>query len=259
MARIFRRLRKTVLEKGRLATYLFYILGEISLVVVGILMAIQINKWQEVQQDKADEQQLLKSLKREFDSNFKRLEDLLILKKDQENQGRNFIELITQAKELNKEEPVNSFPNTFSGEWGATFPNLNGSLSNGEINLIRNDSLKVLLLDWPARFELYKQAEERVVNSNDALNDYLGNFVPMSIVKEGDASKVDWPGSFFPNQQEDQLLELFPKLIQDLKFQNQVKEMTNRLYIQQRAGQNLLKRYRRIKALIDLELNFNSV
>ena len=47
MARIFNRIRKDLLFTQKFRKYLVYAVGEIILVVVGILIALQINNWNE--------------------------------------------------------------------------------------------------------------------------------------------------------------------------------------------------------------------
>ncbi|PIY12573.1 MAG: hypothetical protein COZ17_03190 [Flavobacteriaceae bacterium CG_4_10_14_3_um_filter_33_47] len=47
MIKFFRKIRKKLLEQGKTANYLKYAIGEIILVVIGILIALQINNWNE--------------------------------------------------------------------------------------------------------------------------------------------------------------------------------------------------------------------
>ena len=47
MIKLFRNIRKKLLEQGKTANYLKYAIGEIVLVVIGILIALQINTWNE--------------------------------------------------------------------------------------------------------------------------------------------------------------------------------------------------------------------
>ena len=49
MLAFFRRIRKSLLGSGQVQKYLFYSIGEIALVVIGILIALQINNWNENQ------------------------------------------------------------------------------------------------------------------------------------------------------------------------------------------------------------------
>ena len=54
--KIFRKIRFQLLEKGKTSQYLKYAIGEILLVVIGILIALQINNWNEA----TKEQRILK-------------------------------------------------------------------------------------------------------------------------------------------------------------------------------------------------------
>ena len=45
MIQLFRIIRRNLLESGKARSYILYALGEIVLVVVGILIALSINTW----------------------------------------------------------------------------------------------------------------------------------------------------------------------------------------------------------------------
>jgi len=45
MIKFFRKIRKNLLNEGKTSKYLKYAIGEILLVVIGILIALQINTW----------------------------------------------------------------------------------------------------------------------------------------------------------------------------------------------------------------------
>lgn len=47
MIKLFRNIRKTLLNEGKTSKYIKYAVGEIILVVIGILIALQINNWNE--------------------------------------------------------------------------------------------------------------------------------------------------------------------------------------------------------------------
>ncbi|WP_416448451.1 DUF6090 family protein [Leeuwenhoekiella sp. A2] len=51
MIQLFRKLRRNLLSEGKTGQYLKYALGEIALVVIGILIALQINNWNESVKD----------------------------------------------------------------------------------------------------------------------------------------------------------------------------------------------------------------
>ena len=43
--KVFRKLRQSLIDEGNLRKYLFYAIGEILLVMIGILLAFQVNSW----------------------------------------------------------------------------------------------------------------------------------------------------------------------------------------------------------------------
>ena len=47
MIKFFRKIRQKLLAENRFSKYLLYAIGEIILVVIGILIALQINNWNE--------------------------------------------------------------------------------------------------------------------------------------------------------------------------------------------------------------------
>lgn len=67
MLKFFRTIRRRLLESGSLKKYLVYAIGEILLVVIGILIALQINNWNEDRKAKANEREYLKGIKRDLE------------------------------------------------------------------------------------------------------------------------------------------------------------------------------------------------
>lgn len=55
MLKLFRKTRRLLLTQGRLGKYLAYAVGEIFLVVIGILLALQIDAWNQAYQDRSTE------------------------------------------------------------------------------------------------------------------------------------------------------------------------------------------------------------
>jgi hypothetical protein len=77
MLKFFRRIRQNLLSEGNTGKYLKYALGEIALVVIGILIALQVNNWNEIKKSKAESNRLLIDLKLELKNdieNFKYLQ-----------------------------------------------------------------------------------------------------------------------------------------------------------------------------------------
>ncbi len=62
MINLFRNVRRKLADDNRPLKYMRYAIGEIVLVVIGILIALQINNWNEERKVKIEEQIILKDL-----------------------------------------------------------------------------------------------------------------------------------------------------------------------------------------------------
>ncbi|WP_445382972.1 DUF6090 family protein [Robiginitalea sp. IMCC43444] len=62
MIKFFGKIRQNLLSAGKTGKYLKYALGEVILVVIGILIALSINNWNENKKDRATEKRILKQL-----------------------------------------------------------------------------------------------------------------------------------------------------------------------------------------------------
>ena len=66
MITLFRRIRQKLIDSGSVTKYLFYAIGEILLVVIGILIALQVNNWNEERKDLQLTEQYLLSLREDL-------------------------------------------------------------------------------------------------------------------------------------------------------------------------------------------------
>lgn len=75
MIRLFRNIRQKLVSENKVIAYLRYAIGEILLVVIGILIALQVNNWNENRKLQNDKHKLLQALKKEFLENKANLEE----------------------------------------------------------------------------------------------------------------------------------------------------------------------------------------
>ena len=62
MLKFFRKIRKKLIDEGNLKRYLIYAVGEVLLVMIGILLALQVNNWNEQKKELKKESKLLSQL-----------------------------------------------------------------------------------------------------------------------------------------------------------------------------------------------------
>ena len=66
MIKFFRKNRYDLMEKNKTGKYLKYAIGEIVLVVIGILIALSINNWNSKRIEKSEEISSYKNIKRQI-------------------------------------------------------------------------------------------------------------------------------------------------------------------------------------------------
>jgi len=71
MIKLFRNIRQKLLAEGKTSNYLKYAIGEIVLVVIGILIALQVNNWNEDRKSKIIQDAYLNDLMQELNTNMK--------------------------------------------------------------------------------------------------------------------------------------------------------------------------------------------
>jgi chlorite dismutase len=70
MIKFFGKIRQNLLSEGKTGKYLKYAIGEIILVVVGILIALSISNWNESRKEKTLEKKVMDELKKSLENNY---------------------------------------------------------------------------------------------------------------------------------------------------------------------------------------------
>ena len=92
MLRFFRQIRQRLLTDNKFSKYLLYAFGEILLVVIGILIALQVNNWNEERNQRKEEQKLIGALTEELESNIDSLTSNLNTSRIIADQTSSFLE-----------------------------------------------------------------------------------------------------------------------------------------------------------------------
>jgi hypothetical protein len=165
MIKFFRKIRQNLLSEYKFSKYLLYAVGEILLVVIGILIALQIDNWNENQKLINNEQQYLKDLKEEFTYNKKELQRVTHLN---DNNIVNALELIDNLGSISPEMTENKFGALARGslsyeiQFNPSQGVLNEIISSGNLSLISNKELKFSLSSWSGLMSEIKLQEEEL-------------------------------------------------------------------------------------------------
>ncbi len=148
MIKFFRKIRQKLLTENKFSKYLIYAIGEIILVVIGILIALSINNWNENKKVEKVEQVILNDLKAEMESNIEALDGLTNWHRKLLADAK-IIENIQSNFDRRKSFTLDSIIGLTASLPGHYFyPKkgiLNSILSSGQINSIKNRKLKNFL------------------------------------------------------------------------------------------------------------------
>ena len=141
MINFFRRIRKQLADNNHFFKYSRYAIGEIVLVVVGILIALQINNWNEDRKLKQFEYRILKDIVTSMERNFNQLDMCLSANK------KAIISADLILKHLDENLPYNDsldFHFSRAFEWCSPVFNNAGyeSLKTYGTNLVTNDTIR---------------------------------------------------------------------------------------------------------------------
>ncbi len=178
MLKFFRKIRQKLLSENKFSKYLIYAIGEIILVVIGILIALAINNWRENQKLLYQEISYLNNLRDDLKTQINML-DVYI---DYEDIIINHSNDIIKHYELNDGfyNMDSVFPklNDLTTRW--TFSNANTTLlqmlNSNQINIIQNTKLKEELIGFNQQIDLFAK-NTNINNTNLVDNLTTGTFI----------------------------------------------------------------------------------
>lgn len=150
MLKLFRNARKQLIADKKISNYVLYALGEILLVVIGILIALAIDNSNDNRIKREKEQVYLKGLKDEFEISKTKLNELIRYNKASYEAAIAIMNIMDSEVKPSEEELSKLFITAFAYD---VFFNPNNSLLNEMINSgslkdITNDTLRIRLTNW---------------------------------------------------------------------------------------------------------------
>ena len=160
--KVFRQIRVRMLKENRTTRYLLYAIGEIFLVVIGILIALQVSTWNQERQARNKEKVLLQELHEEFKANKAQLEEVISFHR----------KAMMSAKAIIAEFPIKvdsldldsfqvkskgmGYRYTFNPSQGI----INSLVNTSSFELISDPELRKLLVSWNDVLADYQEEEK---------------------------------------------------------------------------------------------------
>lgn len=175
MIKFFRKIRQQMIQDNKITKYLLYAIGEIILVVIGILIALSINNNNEDKKARKLEIKYLKNLQTDILSELKNNDSLINYRLATAKAAANllnFNKLETASDVLTLEHTINQvFMRKTFIPTNNTYKEL---LSSGNLNYITNDSIKEYLMELDKmyvgiedmEYHMYREYEEYLYNTS---------------------------------------------------------------------------------------------
>jgi len=195
MIKFFRNIRQSLLMENKTSKYLKYAIGEIVLVMIGILLALQVNNWNNYNKDKNLEKRYLSDLLLDLKTDSTAI---AVFKKESDEQVR------TKNK-LNDYFNGQSFPNDsliyfFDIQWKTVYnftpimTTLEEMKSTGNLGVISNHNLRRKILETYNKYQVHIHHNEVIYNrlQEEFWKIILSKIPNLDIYKSGESlNKLD--------------------------------------------------------------------
>ena len=245
MIKFFRHIRQNLIMENKTGKYFRYAIGEIVLVVIGILIALQINNWNERRLEANREKITLSNLNEEFQDNLRDLDSTEVILSNTIATLEHLFTMFNEYEVPYVSKTVDSIisQGLTSPSWKPSEFILNDLKSSGGLSKLSNKELKKLLFLW-TRF--YNQMKETVAQTEKTSIDII-NFLK----NNGSLRNADASASYFKYERSKLNIDNI-KLLQNPQFENHIDD---KLFVLNEAkGQ-----YVKAKQLIDKILKETSV
>ncbi|MCX2719753.1 DUF6090 family protein [Lentiprolixibacter aurantiacus] len=153
MIKFFRKIRQRLLSENKFRKYLIYAIGEIILIVIGVLLAVAINDQISKSNERKLEKQLLINIRKELMSN---IDQLKIAIKSHEEGSHAGTELLTTIRYNANNLEINNldtlmFLMDFNWSYDPAIGSIKSTIESGGVNIIRSDSIREYILSFEDR------------------------------------------------------------------------------------------------------------
>jgi hypothetical protein len=171
MLRFFRKIRQKLLSENQLGKYLTYAIGEIILVVIGILIALQINNANTNRKETQTLHGYLSNIKNNIESDKKQIEEIIAFRDSVKVYSEKIIEL-TQDNEISLDEflwVTHDEYNVFFDYYLEINPSGFEALkSSGYLGMIQGSEVEKLINDYYLAYNI-------IIKQEKSLNDFIEN------------------------------------------------------------------------------------
>jgi hypothetical protein len=163
------------METGKTTKYLKYAIGEIILVVIGILIALQINNWNEERRNRSKENQYLKNLNQEFENQILEINEQINYEKKFLTSGQYILDAYNRNGHLLVDSLLIIETNILNDRrtFNAINPTYTELLNTGDMKILKDEDFRNKLIIYQK--DLERLAEVIKLNNSSFIDMEFGS------------------------------------------------------------------------------------
>ncbi len=250
MIKFFRKIRQRLLSENKFSKYLIYAIGEIILVVIGILIALQINNWNEgIKKDELVKSYLV-TIKDNLNQDLEGFEKQIQILKTQKKEIDSIVKILNleSSNLITMNEIIVQNQNVLMFREKETINNSSflSIINSGSLNLFSKNTQNNLLELAQAQNQYITGVQTMKLASNTILSDLFSQ-LPFFIGSK--SARVS-----FSHQLNEQLLESVNWKIVRIKFVTALVQARSRVRSAEIRSQIIFDKTKKLKQLITSEL-----
>ena len=154
-----------MLTENKFSKYLFYAFGEILLVMVGILLALQVSNWNSDRKDRISERKLLDNIHRDFNANKVNFDSLKVVTFRSKAALDSMVSLFPLDRDTVKLKAFSEQRKLVRGIiYNAYSSSVESVINSNSLQLIQDEELQEYLVSWKDVLLDYKEEETLYFN-----------------------------------------------------------------------------------------------
>ncbi|OEJ99836.1 DUF6090 family protein [Roseivirga misakiensis] len=182
MIKFFRSIRGKLISQSKTGTYLKYAIGEITLVMIGILLAMGINNWNQDRLKRKQELVYLTNLKNDLSNNIELLTPLDSIYKINISNLQKGIQLFKNTPSIFDFRTIDSLTSTYWSIFPVNRSTYDEMLSGGNFYSIRNATLKEKISNHYNLAESYESAFQEINRNGQDITNLNKELYPLLVL-----------------------------------------------------------------------------
>ncbi len=251
--KVFRNLRLKFLTSGKIKSYLIYALGEILLIVIGILIAWKINNLNEIRKNNIIQEKIYVSLFEELNTNLIELDSAIVRYQNHKTSLQSSLNFVgIDPKKLNKEDKDLIIEIKFRST-SLRNEALSSINNTDKFQFLENESLKELIAQYPLEINKFKEQETKIKNiADNRLKPVLEKYISL-------IDMLSQENTLYNNIRTYGQESNYEALLNSKVYQNSVIDNILQIQIQLSIGEALKKKTQTLAIKLQKELQGKSI